>query len=143
MARFPRHDPKAPRPGVQLSELEQGSVVVDLRSGEKLAEHQLARRVVMEVIRGRVLVECGGAGSELVAGTLVAFEPGERHSEQALTPARLSFELREAGFETTTTRAASTTGRTWLATAPDWVLCLAAIGAVLLVALLILLSGAL
>jgi quercetin dioxygenase-like cupin family protein len=38
----------------------------------------------VQVVRGRVTIEVSGERAECAAGTLVAFEPGERHSLDAL-----------------------------------------------------------
>ncbi len=143
MPRSQRPDPEALQPRVLLSDLESSAVVVDLRSGETLGAHQVSERVVMEVITGRILVECSGATHECEAGALVTFDPGEQHTERALTPARLVFDLREDGFATRTTPAASSAGRSWVSTAPDWVLCLTALAGVVLIVLLIVLAGTL
>ena len=43
----------------------------------------------MEVISGRVSIEAGGETAECEAGTLVTFDPGERHSLRGLDDARL------------------------------------------------------
>jgi quercetin dioxygenase-like cupin family protein len=126
---------------VLLSDLEKRHAVIDLRSGETLSDHQVSKRVVMEVIRGRILVECAGETHEFEAGALVTFDPGEHHTERALTPARLIFDLREDGFATRPRPAATPAKKSWFSTAPDWVLCLCALTGILLIVLLVLLGG--
>jgi hypothetical protein len=126
---------------VLLSELQGGAVTVDLHSGETLEAHQLGERVVMEVVSGRVRVECSGESHEFEAGALVTFDRGESHSERALSAARLIFDLREDGFAQRSTPIASPAKRSWASTAPDWVLCLGALAGLLVVVALLLLSG--
>ena len=44
---------------------------------------------VVEVIAGRVSIECSEETVECEAGTLVTFDPGEHHTVRALVDARL------------------------------------------------------
>jgi quercetin dioxygenase-like cupin family protein len=68
-------------------------VVFDLRSGERLADHHVRERAVVEVISGRVSIETAEEAVECDAGTLVTFAPGERHALRGLDDARLSLVL--------------------------------------------------
>lgn len=43
----------------------------------------------MKVVTGRVVVESSGETAECDAGTLVTFDPGEKHRAHALADARL------------------------------------------------------
>ena len=64
-------------------------MVLDLRSGEELGDHRVRERALVEVISGRVSIEAGGETAECGTGTLVTFDPGERHSLRGLDDARL------------------------------------------------------
>lgn len=108
-----------------------------------LGDHQFSNRVVMEVTHGRVLVESSGESLEFAAGAIVIFDSGEQHTERALTDARLIFDLREDGFVTRVRHPTASTARSWVSTAPEVLVCLAALVAVLLVTVALFLSGAL
>jgi quercetin dioxygenase-like cupin family protein len=77
------------KPRVLFSSPECRLVVLDLASGEDLGEHQVRERAVVEVISGRVSIEAGAETAECQAGTLIVFDPGERHTLRGLTDARL------------------------------------------------------
>ena len=49
----------------------------------------MRERAVLEVISGRVSIECADETAECDAGTLVAFDPGEHHTIRALADAQL------------------------------------------------------
>ena len=96
--RSPREPgPDAPRvardeggiPRVLFTAPECRAVVVELENGEAMGDHRVRERAVLQVVSGRVLIESSGEHEECDAGTLVAFEPSERHSIRALTDARL------------------------------------------------------
>jgi quercetin dioxygenase-like cupin family protein len=76
-------------PRVLFSTPECRAVVIDLESGEELGEHHVRERAVLEVISGRVSIECADETAECETGTLVAFDPGEHHTIRALTDAQL------------------------------------------------------
>jgi quercetin dioxygenase-like cupin family protein len=61
------------------------SILLALRAGEELGEHQVHERAYVAVIDGEVDLagETGGAGLAAV------FEPGERHAVKAVSDARL------------------------------------------------------
>ena len=77
------------QPRVLFSDPECRVVVVDLCSGEGLGDHQVRERAVVEVITGRILVECSGETCECEAGALLVFDPGEQHAVRALVETRL------------------------------------------------------
>ena len=77
------------KPRVLFSSPECRAVVLDLRSGEEMGDHQVHERAVIEVISGRVSIEAAGETAECSAGTLLTFDPGERHSVRSLDDARL------------------------------------------------------
>ena len=90
--------PRAPsvdhlKPRVLFSSPECRIVVLDLRSGEELGDHHVRERAVVEVISGRVSIAAGGETVECEAGTLVTFDPGERHALRGLDDARLLLTL--------------------------------------------------
>ena len=86
--------PRVPRAGRQMPRVlfstpECRAVVIDLESGEELGEHHVRERAVLEVLVGRVSVECRDETAECETGTLVTFDPGEHHTIRALADAQL------------------------------------------------------
>ncbi len=77
------------KPRVLFSSPECRIVVLDLADGQALGDHRVRERAVVEVVSGRVSIEAGGETVECEAGTLVTFDPGERHSVRGLSDARL------------------------------------------------------
>jgi quercetin dioxygenase-like cupin family protein len=78
-----------PKPRVLFSSPECRLVALDLRSGEDLPDHHVRERAVVQVISGRVAIDAAGEIVECDAGTLVTFDPGERHAVHGLDDARL------------------------------------------------------
>jgi quercetin dioxygenase-like cupin family protein len=73
--------PDGSRSPVVLHSDDEGRVVlIGLHPGQKLGEHQVKENSLLVVVEGRARVEAGGETVDAVAGTLVAFEPDERHS---------------------------------------------------------------
>jgi quercetin dioxygenase-like cupin family protein len=64
-------------------------IALDLSAREELPDHHVRERAVVQVISGRVAIEASGETVECEAGTLVTFEPGERHAVRGLDDARL------------------------------------------------------
>ena len=93
--RHPRADaPRIPRVGHQIPRVlfsapECRVVVIDLRRGEELGDHHVRERAVVEVVYGQVAIQLAGDAVECSAGTVVTFDPGERHAVRALVDARL------------------------------------------------------
>jgi quercetin dioxygenase-like cupin family protein len=54
-----------------------------------MGDHHVRERAVVEVISGRVSIEAAAKTVECEAGTLVTFDPGERHALRGLEDARL------------------------------------------------------
>lgn len=86
--------PRVPRTGRQMPRVlfsapECRVVVIDLQSGEELGDHHVRERAVVEVIAGSVAIELTGEVVECSAGTVVTFDPGERHAVRARANARL------------------------------------------------------
>lgn len=59
-------------------------VLVALKAGATVPEHQTDGRVSIHAIRGHVRVRVGGIAFDLPAGRLLTLDPGERHDVQAL-----------------------------------------------------------
>jgi quercetin dioxygenase-like cupin family protein len=65
------------------------AVLVVLSPGQELGEHQVKENAWVAIVDGSVRVSAGGESSEAGAGTLLRFEPGERHSLSSDTGARI------------------------------------------------------
>ena len=76
-------------PRVLFTSPECRAVVIDLRGGEELGDHHFRERAVVQVVSGRVSVESSGETVDCETGTLLTFDPGERHAVRALADARL------------------------------------------------------
>jgi quercetin dioxygenase-like cupin family protein len=76
-------------PRVLFSRPECRAVVLDLRAGEEMGEHQVHEHAVLQVVSGRLAVAAGEHEAECPPGTLVSFAAGERHSVRALDAARI------------------------------------------------------
>ena len=84
---MPRRDGQIPR--VLFSAPECRAVVIELAAGEAMGEHHVRERAVVHVHHGRVPVQATGESVECVAGTVVTFDPGERHAVHALEDSML------------------------------------------------------
>jgi quercetin dioxygenase-like cupin family protein len=67
-------------PVVLHSDEEARVVLIGLQPGQKLGDHQVKENALLVVVDGGARVEAGGEAVDAEAGTLVAFEPDERHS---------------------------------------------------------------
>ena len=85
--RVPSTDHQKPR--VLFSSPECRMVILDLLHGESLADHRVRERAVVEVVSGRVSIETAEETVTCEAGSLVTFEPGERHAVHGLDDARI------------------------------------------------------
>lgn len=73
--------PDGSRSPVVLSSDEEARVVfIGLQPGQKLGDHQVKENALLVVVDGSARVEAAGETVDAEAGTLVAFEPDERHS---------------------------------------------------------------
>jgi quercetin dioxygenase-like cupin family protein len=79
----------ATEPRVLFSRSEARAVVLDLTAGQELGEHSVRETAIVQVVTGTVELETGERSVSCEAGTLVLFEPGERHAVSALTDSRL------------------------------------------------------
>jgi quercetin dioxygenase-like cupin family protein len=55
------------------------AIIVRLAPGEELGEHQVRERAWLMVVEGSARIEAGGDVVEAGPGTLLTFEPDERH----------------------------------------------------------------
>jgi quercetin dioxygenase-like cupin family protein len=94
----------AQKPRVLFSSSECRLVALDLAAGAELPEHHVRERSVVQVISGRVAIDVSGEIAECETGTLVTFDPGERHALRGIEDARLLLVLAPwpaAGHNTT------------------------------------------
>jgi quercetin dioxygenase-like cupin family protein len=56
------------------------AVLIELRAGEALGDHQVKESALLLVLDGSVRVEAGDESVDAEAGGLFHFEPGEEHS---------------------------------------------------------------
>jgi quercetin dioxygenase-like cupin family protein len=81
-------------PRVLFSTPECRAVVIDLNDGDELGDHSVHERASLLVVSGQVMVAADGGDMACPEGTLVVFDPGERHSVRAAGgPARLLLTL--------------------------------------------------
>ena len=66
-------------PVVLHSDDEARAVLIGLNPGQELGDHQVKEHAFIVVVDGTARIEAGGEAIEADAGTLVAFEPDERH----------------------------------------------------------------
>jgi quercetin dioxygenase-like cupin family protein len=65
------------------------AIVIRLRPGEQLGDHQVRERAWLTVVEGTARIEAGGDVVEAGPATLLTFEPGERHSVASEGGARI------------------------------------------------------
>lgn len=65
------------------------AVVIDLEAGDAMGEHSVHETSVLHVVSGTVAIAAGGREVDCEAGSLVTFDPGERHTVRAVGPARV------------------------------------------------------
>jgi len=76
-------------PVVLYSDNEARAVLIALEPGQELGDHQVKEHAFVLVVEGEAEVESGGESIAARAGTLVRFEPGERHAVSSRSGARL------------------------------------------------------
>jgi quercetin dioxygenase-like cupin family protein len=76
-------------PVVLHSSDEARAVLIGLSPGQELGDHQVKEHAFIVVLDGTVRIEAGGESFEAGAGTLVKFEPDERHIVASETGARI------------------------------------------------------
>jgi quercetin dioxygenase-like cupin family protein len=65
------------------------AIMLRIEPGQLLGDHQVRERAWITVVEGTAEVTCGESVTAAAVGTLVMFEPGERHSVSSTTGARL------------------------------------------------------
>jgi quercetin dioxygenase-like cupin family protein len=66
-------------PVVLLSEDEARAVLVQLKPGQELGDHQVKEHAWIVVVQGTARIGAGGEEIDAPVGTLAHFEPDERH----------------------------------------------------------------
>ena len=83
-------DVQPQQPQVLDSEAEGRAIVIQLRKGEQLQEHQVHERAWMLVVDGELQITTPDGGSASGGtGLLAIFDPAERHQVQATRDSRL------------------------------------------------------
>ncbi len=65
------------------------AIVLRLDPGQTLGDHQVRERVWLTVVEGAAEIVAGEVRASAPTGTLVMFDPGERHSVTSVDGARL------------------------------------------------------
>src|SRR6476659_4841687 len=65
------------------------AIIIRLTPGEELGEHQVRERAWLMVVDGSARIEAGGDIVEAGSGTLLTFEPDERHQVSSVDGARI------------------------------------------------------
>lgn len=65
------------------------AVVISLAPGQELGDHQVTERAWITVVEGSVRVSTDGEEKDCAAGTLITFEPHERHAIRSEGGARI------------------------------------------------------
>ena len=76
-------------PVVLYSNDEGRAVMIRLAPNQELGEHQVKERAWILVIDGSVRIAAGGESVEAGAGTLMTFDPDERHAVRSADGARI------------------------------------------------------
>ena len=82
--------PDGSRSPVVLHSDEEGrAVLIGLQPGQQLGDHQVKEHAFLVVVDGRARIEADGESVDADVGTLVAFEPDERHAVSSEAGAKL------------------------------------------------------
>jgi quercetin dioxygenase-like cupin family protein len=76
-------------PVVLYSEEEARAVLIGLKPGQELGDHQVKEHAYLMVVEGSARVSAGAETVEGKAGSLFHFEPDERHAVSSESGARL------------------------------------------------------
>jgi quercetin dioxygenase-like cupin family protein len=76
-------------PIVMHSGNEARAVLIVLKPGQALGEHQVKENAWVTVVEGTAAISAGGETIEAGVGTLVRFDPDERHAIRSETGARV------------------------------------------------------
>lgn len=83
------HEVEFRKPQVIGSVKEGRAILVNLPSGESMSEHQVHERATVIVVLGRIEIATeDGKSTTGGVGTMVVFEPSERHSVKAVEDSR-------------------------------------------------------
>jgi quercetin dioxygenase-like cupin family protein len=80
-------------PRVLFSTPEARMVMIDLAAGEQLGDHEVHERAILHVAHGSIELRSARGTTPCGPGSVVLFEPGERHAVCASEPARLLLTL--------------------------------------------------
>ena len=83
------HEDGRKGPLVLFSTPEARMVVIELGPDEELGDHRVRERAAIQVLVGAVEVTADGSSTACDAGSLLVFDPGERHAIRALRQSRL------------------------------------------------------
>ena len=82
--------PDGTRDPVVLHSNDEGrAVMLRIEPGQALGQHQVKERAWITVVEGRVRVEAGGESVDADPGTLLTFDPDERHAVASEGGARI------------------------------------------------------
>ncbi len=81
--------PEGIRTPVVLHSGDARAILLRLEAGQTLGDHEVRERAWLTVIEGEVELTSSGASTAVSAGTLVMFDPGERHSVSSAAGARV------------------------------------------------------
>ncbi len=65
------------------------AIAIRLEPGQELRDHQVRERAWLIVVEGQLEIACGDEHVDGRVGTLVTFDPGERHALSSLDGARV------------------------------------------------------
>ncbi len=80
---------EAPTPVVVHSEDDARAILIQLDAGDELGDHQVRERAWVTVVEGRAEISCAGAVGVYGPGSLLMFDPAERHSVRSDDGARI------------------------------------------------------
>jgi quercetin dioxygenase-like cupin family protein len=76
-------------PVVLFSDAPGRAVLIGLEPGQEMGEHEVKENALLVVVEGTVEIGAGAGSLEAGAGTMVLFDPEERHSVASRGGARL------------------------------------------------------
>ena len=76
-------------PVVLHSDNEARAVLIQLEPGQEMGEHQVKEHAFLVVVDGEAQIDADGTTVEAATGTLVRFDPDERHAVSSRGGARL------------------------------------------------------
>ena len=65
------------------------AIAIRLEAGQEMSDHQVRERAWVVVVEGRAQIRSGDHAVDVGVGTLVTFEPGERHAVSSEAGARV------------------------------------------------------